>query len=87
VIYLGPNVPAESLYPAIRELVPDHLLYFLVHHDLPEDTQTYLDRLAEHCPQTLIHLAGNESLIRQLRLPPRAQWIRSVDEFMKEIEN
>ena len=37
VIYLGSNVPEHSLGAAINDIMPDYLLLFLVHHDLPSD--------------------------------------------------
>ena len=45
VIYLGSNVPFETLIDAVEKITPGHLLFFLVHHNTPEYSQGYLDSL------------------------------------------
>ncbi|HET6527857.1 MAG TPA: MerR family transcriptional regulator, partial [Balneolaceae bacterium] len=45
VVYLGGNVPLQSLTAAIKNTNPDNLLLFLVRSNLIESTEVYLDEL------------------------------------------
>jgi len=80
-IYLGTNVPFESLKSAVSDIHPSHLFFFMVHHNMPEQSQKYLNALTKTFKETKIHLSGNEKLISQLKLGKETQWIQSVDEL------
>jgi hypothetical protein len=84
-IYLGSNVPFETLISAVTELNPSHLFFFLVHHDTPEDSQDYLYSMKKHFSKTKIHLSGNEKLISRLKTGKAFNWIRSVEELEKQL--
>lgn len=83
VIYLGSNIPWESLVSAVSDIQPSHLLLFLVHNDLPANAQKYLKALTTNFKKTKIHLSGNENLISGLKLSNDLHWIRSVDDLEK----
>jgi len=85
VIYLGSNVPFETLISAITETTPAHLLFFLVHYDTPKDSQDYLNNLKKNFSKTKIHLSGNEKLISKLKTGKEFNWIRSVEELEKQL--
>ncbi len=85
VIYLGSNVPYETLISAVEQVNPAHLLFFLVHYDTPEDSQNYLNKLKKNFNKTKIHLSGNEKLIRKLKTGKEFNWIRSVEELKKQL--
>lgn len=82
-IYLGANVPFESLQKTAAAVKPSHLLLFFVHHDLPEKTQAYLHLLKKNFRQTTICLSGNPKLIEQLNTGKEMNWIRSMEQLEK----
>lgn len=79
VVYLGANIPMQSLKIAVKDTDPDHLLFFLVHYDLPENTDQYLDQLRSSFPAKNIYLTGSDKLISQLKTGDKIQWVKSVD--------
>ena len=84
VIYLGGNVPVQSLTAAINDTDPKNLLLFLVHHDSPKDIQQYLNKLSTSFPKIKIYIAGNEKLINQLNRK-QIHWLRSIEELEKQM--
>ena len=85
VIYLGSNVPFETLLDAVEKTKPEHLFFFLVHHNTPENSQDYIDSLKKYFGKIKIHLSGNEKLINKLKVGKEFNWIRSVEEFEKQL--
>jgi len=85
VIYLGSNVPFETIKNAIGETDPFHLLFFLVHNNTPENTQEYLDNLKKNFTKSQIHVSGNEKLISKLKTGKGINWVRSVEELEKQL--
>lgn len=85
VIYLGGNVPFESLIDTVEQTNPNHLFFFLVRNDNPKDAQDFLNRLKNNFKKTNIHLSGNEKLISQLKIEKKFDWISSVEEFEKQL--
>ncbi len=85
VIYLGSNVPFDTLIDAAEKIKPSHLLFFLVHHDAPENTQGYINKLKNSFSKTKIHFSGNDKLLSQLKIGKGDNWIRSVEEFEKQL--
>ena len=81
VFYLGANVPIDMLKVSVNQIAPTNLLFFLVHHDLVDDSQNYLNTLTENFKNSNIHLSGNEKLISQLKTGEKIEWIRSVQEL------
>lgn len=86
VIYLGSNLPFESLINAIEKTTPHHLLFFFVRHDSTENAQDYVDSLKKHFGKINIHLSGNERLISKLKIKNGCNWIRSVEELEKQLD-
>jgi len=85
VIYLGNNVPFETIKNAIEETDPFHLLFFLVHNNAPENSQEYLDSLKKNFAKSQIHVSGNENLISKLKTGKGINWVRSVQELEKQL--
>ena len=79
VIYLGSNLPIESVIAAIDQTKPKYLLTFLVHYDLPEQIQKSLDKLASSFYGTKIYLAGNHKLIGQIDLNVNTEYLESIE--------
>lgn len=61
-IYLGTNVPLLSLKEAVNDIDPDFLLFFLVHHNLPESIEELISELAKAFPDKIIIAVGNEQI-------------------------
>lgn len=79
VIYLGSNLPVESVISAVRDIEPDNLLMFLVHYDLPEQIQTNLNKLNNSFTGNKIYLAGNNKLISQIYLNSNMEYLQSIE--------
>lgn len=85
VIYLGANVPLDSLKMAIKDISPAHLFFFLVNHNMTADSQKYLAILSKNFRNTKIHISGNPKLISQLKTGKAIDWIQSVAELEKQL--
>jgi len=79
VIYLGSNLPVESVISAIHQIKPRNLLMFLVHYDLPEQIQKNLDKLTYSFYGNKIYLAGNSKLISQINLNDKTEYLQSIE--------
>src|SRR5690554_1194070 len=78
-VYLGANLPMESIVPAVEQIKPGNLLLFFVHKDLPERIQHYLDTLISQCPVKNIYISGYPDLEAQLRTKPPVHWLKHVE--------
>lgn len=81
VIYLGANVPLDSLKFAMTSIQPSHLLFFMVHSNMPEKSQKYLDLLSDNFHSCKIYLSSNQKLITVLKPGKGMKWVSSVDEL------
>lgn len=84
VIYLGGNVPMQSLKTAIKSIEPQHLLLFLVHHDQPADTDKYLKNLSSDF-NGKVYVSGNKKLIGTLKTRKNIQWLQSVEDLQQQL--
>jgi len=80
-VYLGGNLPMESIVTAVEQVQPKNLLLFLVHNDLPEVTQQYLDDLTSLHPVHNIYVSGNVSLLSQLEFAGPLHWLRDAEDL------
>lgn len=85
VIYLGNNVPVDTLALALKDTTPANVLLFMVHYDIPANSQAYINALKKQFPKIKIHVSGNEKLIEQLVNENTFQWIRSAEELQQEL--
>ena len=85
VIYLGANVPFESLQSTVNETKPSNLFFFFVHYNRPEESQKYLDQMVKNFKDSKIYVSGNQKLISQLKTSKEINWIQSVEQFEKEL--
>ncbi len=77
VIYLGANVPFESIEITLTKTLPSHLLIFLVHYNIPEDSRKYLAALKKQGGTISIHISGNPELLGKLNISKEINWIKS----------
>lgn len=80
VIYLGNDVPFESLISAVADTSPQNLLLFLVHHELPEKTEAYLTKLNNTFSNRKIYVAGH-SAISGMKTDKKINLLQSVDDL------
>lgn len=79
VIYLGCDVPLESVISAINDVNPDNLLMFLVHFDHAEMIQEQINELNHYFKGNKFYIAGNPKLISGLKLTDRAECLHSIN--------
>ncbi len=85
-VYLGSNVPVDSLSRVVKEVNPDHILCFLVHNDLSENAQQLLKELKTLAGRAKIYVSGNEGLIGQLQLGKGVQWLKTLEALEKALK-
>jgi MerR family transcriptional regulator, light-induced transcriptional regulator len=85
-IYLGSNVPFDSLKEAVRDTNPANMLCFMVHNRHLKPAQDYINNLSTLSKDIKIHLAGHEKLISQLKLKKNVDWIKSVSDLEKKLK-
>ena len=85
-VYLGANMPLESVRSAINTIMPGHMLFFLVHYDDPEQTGQYLRDLGSLFRKK-IYMAGHPGLIGRLEVAPHMVWLKNVEDLVNVLEN
>ena len=65
-IFLGSNLPMDSLLESIKDLEPDYLLFFLIHEDIPENVDLCIQKYQEVHSKD-IFIAGNSKLLKKLK--------------------
>lgn len=86
VIYLGANVPLDTLIAAVKDTKPSNLMLFFVHNDLVEECELYCKTLTKHFSNINIHISGNEKLISEVKKGKSINWIHSVEELERELK-
>jgi methanogenic corrinoid protein MtbC1 len=82
-IYLGSQVPLQSLSEAIHDNHPTDILFFITKKRITTNVQSYLSNLSSFSSRLKIHLSGNKNLIAGLKLTKNMQWIQSVEQLEK----
>lgn len=81
VIYLGANLPFDSLTTAVKTIKPAHLLFFLVNRNDPEADQELLTRICQQFHHLHIHTACDVMRLPDLRKPKNLNLIHSVEDL------
>ncbi len=76
-VYLGANVPLQSLYVAVNETTPSKVLLFLTHNDFPEDTQSYLEELSLFFGDRKVFISADPSLFEGVKAVKNIHWLSS----------
>ena len=82
-IYLGSEVPMESLKQVSEKINFTDVLFFMVKNRPVNDAQNYIKELNKIHKNSKVHLTGNGKLIGELSLPNNMDWIQSVDQLEK----
>jgi DNA-binding transcriptional MerR regulator len=80
-IYLGCNLPFESLISTVQEVYATHILVFFIQYNQPEKAQEYINSLIFKFKSCKILISGNERLISKLEFDENVEWIKTVDDF------
>ena len=83
-VYIGGNLPFQSLAGAIEEVRPDCLLLFLVHHDLSDTVSKYLEELSRLFSRE-IFLAASEVQTKGLKKIDRLHYLFSADDLTEQL--
>jgi len=83
-VYLGGNLPFQSLSGAIEEIKPACLLLFMVHHDLPENIDQYMMDLRKVFDGKIFAAASDEQ-IKGLNRMERLNYLSSMDELAEQL--
>lgn len=84
VIYLGSNVPLDSLETTVSELDIDNILTFLVHKDLPENVETYLQALIKSTGKRKIYVGCSEEYAEDVQAD--ITWLHSVEDLEEAVK-
>lgn len=85
VIYLGNNVPLQSLSATVDGSNPDNLLFFLVHNNLSENIEKYFNELINRFEQQNIYVSAKEKLIDKVDPAKEITWLKTVKELERRI--
>jgi DNA-binding transcriptional MerR regulator len=85
VIYLGSNVPLSTLKIAVKDINPDNLILFLVHYNLPENTQGYLNQLRTQFNHQKIYISGNQKLLEEIDFKNNLYYLNSVESLERKL--
>lgn len=86
VIYLGSNVPLQSLLIAVKDTSPANLLLFFIRADLPENFQEYLDKLGVHISSKKIFVSGTKKVTDQLKAEKKIHFLNSVEDLEQQLQ-
>jgi DNA-binding transcriptional MerR regulator len=81
IIYLGGNVPFESIRDAYNINNIDNMLFFMVRQRPIKEANAYLTLLTEEFKSCAFYLAGNGNLIENLSLKPSITWFQTIAAF------
>lgn len=86
VIYLGSNIPFDTLKHTAQGAKASHLLCFLVHHQTPSAIKKYTTQLKACFPRTSISIAGSDKILGPVPTEKNIQKITSVDDLSKLLD-
>lgn len=82
VIYLGANVPFDSLAAAVKAVKPSNLLYFLVRKNDPEKEQELLSRMGQQFSSLHLYLACDVARSSKFKAPRNCTLLHTVNELV-----
>ena len=87
VIYLGTNMPLDSLAAAVKDAQANKLLLSLVHRNTIKRLQEYLNKLNKIITGKEMYVAASKELMKQIKLPKRIKWLQSANELENVLSN
>ncbi len=86
IVYLGPNVPFESLKTAIQFNKPTHLLFFIVKRQQTEMLQKFITGVRKDFKNVTIVISGNKESFAGIEPVKRLHFVTSVSHFYNLIK-
>lgn len=86
VIYLGANVPFDSLVAAVKAVKPSNLLYFLVHKNDPENDQELLTRIGQQFSNLHLYLACDVARSSEFKKPKNCTLLNTVNDLVAVLD-
>lgn len=86
VIYLGANVPFDSLKPVVSETKATHLLSFLIRSNDQEDDRAFFSNLNKQFPDQKILVACDSSRAAALKKLKNIKTLHDVSDLDKELK-
>lgn len=86
VIYLGANVPAQSLVEAAKATHPDRLLLFLVSKNMPTQDEELIRQLHNFFPGKFIFVACNHGRLTHIQQSRFVKFLHSVQELENQLK-
>lgn len=85
VIYLGCNLPIDSLTAALKSTSANNLLLFFVHRNSPGELQAYINSLSNRVKRKNIFIASDEKITNQLNKRSNIHFLNSVEDLEKNL--
>lgn len=85
VIYLGENVPMESLRSTMKNLNIQNLYFFLIHPMTDTDSETLIKNVRSTDKKARIFISGNSKILEKFILPEKTFWINDLDTLKNRI--
>lgn len=85
VIYLGANVPIQSIITASKDICCDNLLLFLVHGYKEPEVRNYFTDLSTHFKERNIYVAGDQQFFSRFKKPKNINFLSSVEELEQQL--
>src|SRR6185437_15157663 len=85
VIYLGSNVPMQSVINAVNEVSCRNLLLFLVHKDLDAEIHESLNKLCSQFPGKKIYVAGDKIVLSRVKNIDNITFLSSVEDLEQQL--
>ena len=86
VIYLGANVPYDSLKSVIEEIKPACILFFLVHKNNADEDVSLINLMIRNFPRQLIYVGCEASRLHDLRTAKNFVPLHTVEDLEKELK-
>ena len=86
IIYLGANVPFESIQDVMQHQRIDHMLFFFIRVRPASEAEQYLQRLRDNFKSVSIYFSGNSKLINELQFDPSINRLKIIEDFEAAIE-
>ena len=81
LIYLGSDVPLESLKEAVEQTNPSFLLTFLVRKNDAESDDELISHLSKHFRDQKVYVACEPSRLREIKTPKNISTLHSVEDL------
>lgn len=86
VIYLGADLPYESLIAAVKAVKPSNLLFFLVHKDDPENDHALVSRICQQFNHLNVYTACDIARLNDFKKARNCNLLHTVQDLVAILE-